>query len=121
VKFTDGTSEASATLNGWAAGVGIEWALTPRWILRVEYMHLAFDRGAENFSGSGTASHVPFTVAGRNSMSNDVDFARVGLSYLFNSDNPVDWERSSAGTQGVASTAYGSNECRIFLPTGRRS
>ena len=24
VKFTDGTSEASAALNGWAAGVGIE-------------------------------------------------------------------------------------------------
>jgi opacity protein-like surface antigen len=106
VKFTDGTSEASATLNGWAAGVGIEWALTPRWILRVEYLHLAFDRGAENFSGSGTASRVPFTVAGRNSLSNDVDFARVGLSYLFNFDNPVDWERSSSGTRGTAS---GSN------------
>jgi opacity protein-like surface antigen len=111
VKFTDGSSEASATLGGWAAGVGIEWALTPQWILRAEYLHLTFDRGAENFSASGTASRVPFTVAGRNSMSNDVDFARVGLSYLFNPDNPIDWGPGSSGTRapGVASTAFGSN------------
>jgi hypothetical protein len=46
---------------------------------------------------------VPFTVAGRNSLSNDVDFARVGLSYLFNFDNAVDWERSSSGTPGTVS------------------
>ena len=111
VKFTDGSSEASATLSGWAAGVGIEWALTPQWILRAEYLHLTFDRGAENVSASGTASRVPFAVAGRNSMSNDVDFARVGLSYLFNSDNPIDWGPGSSGTRtpGVGSTAFGSN------------
>ena len=111
VKFTDGSSEASATLSGWAAGVGIEWALTPQWILRAEYLHLAFDRGAENFSASGTASRVPFAVSGRNSMSNDVDFARVGLSYLFNSDNPIDWGPGGSGTRtpGAASTALGSN------------
>ena len=111
VKFTDGSSEASATLSGWAAGVGIEWALTPQWILRAEYLHLTFDRGAENFSASGTASRVPFAVSGRNSMSNDVDFARVGLSYLFNPDNPIDWGPGSSGTRtpGVGSTAFGSN------------
>jgi len=44
-------------------------------------------------------------------MSNDVDFARVGLSYLFNSDNPIDWAPGSSGTRtpGAASTALGSN------------
>jgi opacity protein-like surface antigen len=115
VKFTDGSSEASATLSGWAAGVGIEWALTPRWILRAEYLHLTFDRGAENFSASGTASHVPFAVSGRNSMSNDVDFARIGLSYLFNPDNPIDWEPGSSGTRtpGAASSAFGSNTSAV--------
>jgi outer membrane immunogenic protein len=111
VKFTDGASAASATLSGWAAGAGFEWALTPRWILRAEYLHLTFDRTAENFSASGTASHVPFTVACRNSVSNGVDFARIGLSYLFNPANPVDWETGSSGARasGTASSAFGSN------------
>jgi len=69
-------------------------------------------------------------------MSNDVDFARVGLSYLFNSDNPIDWGSSSSGarTPGVASTAFresplavvvhapvsGSAQCGYALPTRRR-
>ena len=112
VKFTDGSSEASATLSGWVAGVGVEWALTPQWILRAEYLHLVFDRGGENFSASGTASRVPFTLAGRSSMSNDVDLGRVGISYLFNSANPTDWGLGSSGTRtagGAGSAAFGSN------------
>ena len=44
-------------------------------------------------------------------MSNDVDFARIGLSYLFNPDNPIDWEPGGSGTRapGAASSAFGSN------------
>jgi opacity protein-like surface antigen len=111
VKFTDGSSEASATLNGWAAGVGVEWALTPQWILRAEYLHMAFDRTAENFSASGTAAKVPFTVTGRTSLSNDVDLGRVGLSYLFNPTNPTEWESGGSGTRtpGGTSSAFRSN------------
>jgi opacity protein-like surface antigen len=111
VKFTNGSSEASATLNGWAAGVGVEWALTPQWILRAEYLHMAFDRTAENFSASGTAAKVPFTVTGRTSLSNDVDLGRVGLSYLFNPTNPTEWESGGSGTRtpGGTSSAFRSN------------
>jgi opacity protein-like surface antigen len=110
VKFTDGSSEVSATLGGWAAGIGVEWALTPQWILRAEYLHLTFDRAGENFSASGTASKVPFTVAGRTSIGNDVDLGRIGLSYLFNPANPIEWGSSSSGTRtpGVRSWAWGS-------------
>ena len=111
VKFTGGSSAASATLRGWTAGVGVEWALTPQWILRAEYLHLAFDQAGENFSASGTASRVPFTSGGRSSLSNDVDLGRVGISYLFNSTNPADWGPSSSETRApkAASSVSGSN------------
>ena len=106
VKFTDGSSAASATLSGWVAGAGVEWALTPRWILRAEYLHMVFDRASEDFSALGTESKVPFTLGGRSSMSNDIDLGRVGISYLFNPANPTDWGRA---VQGATPSAFGLN------------
>ena len=68
-------------------------------------------RGGEKIHRRRYGVFLCFIGSGRNSISNDVDFARVGLSYLFNPDNPIDWGPGSSGTRtaGAASTAFGSN------------
>lgn len=66
----------TATLTGWTAGGGIEYALTPSWIMGVEYLYA--DLGRENFTFNGPTSVNlrTHTVRGR-------------LSYKFNWASPV--------------------------------
>ena len=35
--------DRSTTFNGWTAGFGVEYALTPNWIIGAEYLYISFD------------------------------------------------------------------------------
>jgi outer membrane immunogenic protein len=74
----------NSTLSGWVAGGGIELMATANWLLRIEYLHYAFDGGvtrsvactqcvAGAFSGPGN-----FTYG-----SASFDSVRAGLAYKF--------------------------------------
>jgi outer membrane immunogenic protein len=75
------------TQTGWVAGGGLEWMLTPNWLIRAEYLHYGF--------GASSTAALPFIVPSNGctpagtcgwnvSTSNlRIDTARVGLSYKF--------------------------------------
>jgi outer membrane immunogenic protein len=74
----------STTPDGWAAGAGFEWRVLPNWLLRVEYLHLQFNRGTSTYSLNGTVGGAPFASTSNVSANTGVEVLRVGLSYLFN-------------------------------------
>ncbi|HKD26253.1 MAG TPA: outer membrane beta-barrel protein [Xanthobacteraceae bacterium] len=37
---------------GWAAGAGIQYALTPQWSIGAEYLHVDLDLGSANAGGA---------------------------------------------------------------------
>ena len=51
------SNSANATLWGWAAGLGVEHALTPAWSLKVEYDYLGF--GSRNIANLGSSRPIP--------------------------------------------------------------
>ena len=59
------------TLNGWAAGLGVSYAVSPKWVLNLEYLHYDL--------GSGT----PFVVIGGEKAGPSMDTVTVGASYKF--------------------------------------
>jgi outer membrane immunogenic protein len=74
----------STTKSGWVIGAGYEWMITPKWIVRGEYLHYGFN------SGDITPVSVPCgfggpAVCGVNvsSSNNNIDVVRLGLSYKF--------------------------------------
>lgn len=73
--FTGSTSD---TRFGWVAGAGIEWGITPNWIVRGEYLHI--DLGRSNV----TITDPQFPGASATYRFNHViDAARVAVSYKF--------------------------------------
>jgi outer membrane immunogenic protein len=77
------TASATSTPYGWAAGGGMEWRVLPNWLLRVEYLHLQFNRVSNTFALTGTAGATPVVSAANLSTTTNVEVLRVGLSYLF--------------------------------------
>jgi outer membrane immunogenic protein len=78
--FGNEASTASVTKTGWAAGAGIEYALTPNWILSAEYLHV--DLGTVNSAGVVTSLNA--TTATLNfATSLTSDIGRAGLAYKF--------------------------------------
>jgi outer membrane immunogenic protein len=71
------TASASGALSGWTAGGGIEWGFFRNWSVRVEYLHLEFDRVGRDFTFPGP---VTFHI----NSDNRVEVVRVGMNYLFN-------------------------------------
>jgi outer membrane immunogenic protein len=69
-----GTVEtASNTRNGWVVGAGVEWAITPNWTARVEYLYLDL----------GSVTSV-FPISNRPETSSlTMNVARVGVNYKF--------------------------------------
>jgi outer membrane immunogenic protein len=70
---------------GWAAGGGAEWALTPQWSLKAEYLYV--DLGA---GGSDNVNITNAAVAGvnpgagfRSTLNTHENVVRVGLNYHF--------------------------------------
>ena len=59
------------TLNGWVAGVGIDYAIDPKWALNLEYLHYDL--------GSGT----PFIAVKGMAVAPTMDTVSLGISYKF--------------------------------------
>jgi outer membrane immunogenic protein len=68
---------ASSTQLGWTAGGGVDYALTPRWSLGVEYLYGRFDGSEFTFTGPRNPTAIDL----------DTHTVRARLNYLFN------WER----------------------------
>lgn len=73
-------SAASQTKTGWAAGAGIEYALTRNWIVSAEYLHV--DLGAISTSGLVTTGGAPTATLNFSSKLTS-DIVRGGISYKF--------------------------------------
>jgi outer membrane immunogenic protein len=72
----------SNTSSGWVAGAGAEWAAwSSNWLVRVEYLY--YGLGSANGIGIQQSSGLPTTSWQLHRL--DVQEARIGLSYLFNS------------------------------------
>ena len=68
-----GTS-ISRSLDGWAAGAGVEYAFMPNWSAKLEYLHVDLDDRNYAFAGCGVG-----TCRG----GDRVDTVRVGVNYRF--------------------------------------
>lgn len=78
--FGNEASATSVTKTGWAAGGGVEYAITPNWIISGEYLHV--DLGTVNSAGVVTSQNN--TTATLNfSTSVTSDIVRGGLAYKF--------------------------------------
>jgi len=75
------TFNFNGTRSGWVAGVGGEWAFTPNWIARVEYLH--YDLQGASASGiprvGFPGERSTFTYSDLR-----IDTVRAGVSYKFN-------------------------------------
>jgi outer membrane immunogenic protein len=71
------SASSSSIATGYAIGAGLEYALTPHWSIRGEYMHLGFaNKGYDfNFGGTVGTAHADAKM--------DFDIARLGVNYRF--------------------------------------
>ncbi|MBV9754241.1 MAG: porin family protein [Hyphomicrobiales bacterium] len=74
------TSHSSSTKAGWTIGGGVEYAFTPNWTVKAEYLYENFGhvRNAPGFFLPGVAN--AFNSSNRTI---DVNVVRVGLNYKF--------------------------------------
>lgn len=68
-----------SSVAGWTAGGGIEWAATPNWLLRAEYLHYAFNGTSTTVNFTGTTTPCCTYNFGRTNL----DEGRVGIAYKF--------------------------------------
>ena len=74
-------AEGSATHVGWVAGIGVEYAVTPNILARVEYNHI--DLGSERTNLDVSFGAVPLaTLPSKVDLS--ADTIKVGVSWKFN-------------------------------------
>ena len=73
---TSGTASASNTQAGWTVGVGTEWAMTPQWSAKLEYLYVDLGTFTDTFTGIGLPT---FTLS---SHFTDNVF-RAGINYHF--------------------------------------
>ncbi len=78
---------ASTTATGWAAGAGVEYAITPAMTLKAEYLHI--DLGSITSSASIPAGSSGGIVAGSLTVHHDYDIVRGGLNYRLGSNEPL--------------------------------
>lgn len=71
---------ASQTRVGWTAGAGIDYAITPNWIVSAEYLHV--DLGSVSASGLVTTGN-PSTATFNVSTKLRSDIGRAGIAYKF--------------------------------------
>lgn len=65
-------------LSGWTVGVGVEWAWTPNWSVKLEYNYLDFDRG-----------HDYYYTGYYNDRNTEVHAVKVGINYRFGGPTAV--------------------------------
>ena len=77
-----GAGSASGRITGWTIGGGAEWALSPNWTVRAEYLHLDFGKVTAN-----APIEVPVGDLIKNNMTTTVDLTaevvRAALNYKF--------------------------------------
>lgn len=71
-----GVYSADETSVGWAFGVGIDYAITPAWTARLEYLHISLDDFTTTYALTGGSATVAY---GRL----DNDIVRGALNYRF--------------------------------------
>ena len=74
------TAAVSQTRVGWTVGAGIDYAITPHWVVSGEYLHV--DLGSVSTSGLVTTGNTPtatFNVSTK--LRNDI--GRFGIAYKF--------------------------------------
>jgi outer membrane immunogenic protein len=77
-----GTSTAfSRTQGGWVAGGGLEWMITPNWLLRGEYLYYSLDNSPSVVAGSVTPTALG--PSGYSWSNTNVSVGRAALSYKF--------------------------------------
>lgn len=81
-----GASESASTSKlkaGWALGAGLEWALTNRWTVKAEYLHVDFGK----LTAAGTITNVSVGAAYSQGISTTADLSgdivRLGVNYRF--------------------------------------
>ena len=74
------SNRGSSTKTGWTVGGGVEYAFTPNWTVKAEYLYsnLGHINSAPGFFLPGAA-----TVFNHSNRSIEVNVARVGLNYKF--------------------------------------
>jgi outer membrane immunogenic protein len=70
----------SNTQGGWVAGAGLEWAFTPNWLLRGEYLFYSLSGFPSVVAPS---ANYPALPSGYSWSNTNVGVARLGLSYKF--------------------------------------
>jgi opacity protein-like surface antigen len=74
------TAAASQTRVGWTVGAGIDYAVTPHWVVSGEYLHV--DLGSLSTSGLATTGSTP-TATFNVSTKLRSDIGRLGIAYKF--------------------------------------
>ena len=73
---------ASRTSTGWTAGGGIEYALSPNWTIKAEYLHIDLDF-QQTFIMRVPAPSTGTALASAVFNDYSVDIVRVGMNYKF--------------------------------------
>ena len=61
--------------SGWTIGLGAEFPLGPKWMMKVDYLHYEFD--------SVETTAAPFWGIGRDHFDTEMDSVRVGVNFRF--------------------------------------
>ena len=75
---TSMAGSVTSTLTGWTAGAGLEYGITPNWLLKAEYLYVGFPN--QNLTEVNPAFPT-FTANASNRLSASI--LRVGLDYKF--------------------------------------
>ena len=78
-----GRGSVSSTLTGWTAGAGFEWAFTPNWSFKGEYLHIDLGNATATALFPATTDFLAYRFK------HEYDIARVGFNYRFNTAAPV--------------------------------
>ncbi|MFT4116477.1 outer membrane protein [Bradyrhizobium sp.] len=76
-----GFGSNGATRVGWTAGAGVEWAFTPNWTLKGEYLHV--DLGSSNTTVVFPADFLVYRFQ------HQYDMVRIGVNYKFTTGGAV--------------------------------
>jgi outer membrane immunogenic protein len=71
----------SRTQGGWVAGGGLEWMITPNWLLRGEYLYYSLESSPSVVADS--VKPTPLGASGYSWSNTNAGVARAALSYKF--------------------------------------
>ena len=74
------------TRSGWVAGLGLEWMISPNWLIRGEWLHVDVGNSSGVLNLATSTPGVTQTVAWNRDLT--IDIARFGIAYKF------DWGKS---------------------------